>query len=216
MSRFLLARQCLSLKALRPFTARCAAANECRRKLSGAVLAKGGPRHRVLKALFAPALTCLALYGVNKAYYLLHLDDRKSPSARVFPSAVLSIIDDSMHSMESATRLVRTMHVMTSLLVGYKVRISALRFLSRFDDSLKSDEEINRRLARYHEKGAKRLLSMFIRNGGVYVKFGQEVAACVGVLPQVYCRTMSTLYNSVPSVPFRCEISFFESLNRGQ
>lgn len=49
-----------------------------------------------------------------------------------------------------------------------------------------------------HERAARRLLHLFQRNGGIYVKVGQHLAALEYILPSNYCQTLSILHNDAP------------------
>jgi len=66
-----------------------------------------------------------------------------------------------------------------------------------------------------HEKAAARILYCCQRNGGLYIKLGQGIAAMNHVLPPQYNRTFSVLYDKAPSVTYdRVEKIFMEDLGR--
>ena len=52
-----------------------------------------------------------------------------------------------------------------------------------------------------HARSARRLLALFQRNGGIYIKLGQHLSALDFILPDEYCRVMSTLQNEAPASP---------------
>lgn len=64
-----------------------------------------------------------------------------------------------------------------------------------------AEEDLRRlRAARsaVHRRAAERLLALFRRNGGVYIKLGQHMSALEHVLPVEYSATMSVLHNQAP------------------
>lgn len=48
-----------------------------------------------------------------------------------------------------------------------------------------------------HERNAKRLLNLFKKQGGIYVKAGQHMSSLTYVLPPQYCYVMRELHNKV-------------------
>mgnify|MGYP003684678313 CR=1 FL=1 len=56
------------------------------------------------------------------------------------------------------------------------------------------DEARASALAAAHERGAARLLSLCLANGGIYVKLGQHIAQLDYVVPKAYTRTLSRLF----------------------
>ncbi|KAJ3134789.1 hypothetical protein HDU90_004819 [Geranomyces variabilis] len=52
-----------------------------------------------------------------------------------------------------------------------------------------------------HERVAARILDVCRRNGGLYIKFGQQLAA-VPVLPPSYHKTFKVLFDDAPAVPY--------------
>ncbi|KAI9096656.1 ABC1 family-domain-containing protein [Phlyctochytrium arcticum] len=52
-----------------------------------------------------------------------------------------------------------------------------------------------------HERVAKRILDVCKENGGLYIKFGQQIAA-VPVLPPGYAKTFRVLFDDAPAVPY--------------
>eukprot|EP01114_Cavostelium_apophysatum_P023922 TRINITY_DN9179_c0_g1_i1.p1 TRINITY_DN9179_c0_g1~~TRINITY_DN9179_c0_g1_i1.p1 ORF type:complete len:530 (+),score=121.43 TRINITY_DN9179_c0_g1_i1:142-1731(+) len=66
-----------------------------------------------------------------------------------------------------------------------------------------------------HEKAAHRILDCCQRNGGLYIKMGQGIAAMNHVLPPQYNKTFSVLYDKAPSVDYnRVEKIFYEDLGK--
>jgi aarF domain-containing kinase len=52
-----------------------------------------------------------------------------------------------------------------------------------------------------HLRNAERLLRLFERNGGVYLKAGQYMAAMAHVLPAAYVETMRVCQDNCPTMP---------------
>ncbi|ORZ07137.1 ABC1 family-domain-containing protein [Absidia repens] len=52
-----------------------------------------------------------------------------------------------------------------------------------------------------HERVANRIFDVFERNGGLYIKMGQVIAAQSAVLPAAYQRRARTLLDAAPAVP---------------
>ncbi|TPX62784.1 hypothetical protein SpCBS45565_g06924 [Spizellomyces sp. 'palustris'] len=57
------------------------------------------------------------------------------------------------------------------------------------------------RIAALHERVAKRILNVCKENGGLYIKFGQQIAS-VPVLPHEYAKTFRVLFDDAPAVPY--------------
>ncbi|KAJ3035918.1 hypothetical protein HDV00_003319 [Rhizophlyctis rosea] len=65
-----------------------------------------------------------------------------------------------------------------------------------------------------HERTAKRILDVCQKNGGLYIKFGQQIAS-VPVLPAPYARTFKVLYDNAPAVPYtEVEQIFLQEFNK--
>ncbi|KAI9145731.1 ABC1 family-domain-containing protein [Paraphysoderma sedebokerense] len=70
-----------------------------------------------------------------------------------------------------------------------------------------SEEEYLKVKSECHTRSAKRLLSTFMKNGGVYVKLGQHIAALAYLLPLEYVETMKVLQD-------RCDPTATEDLEK--
>lgn len=53
-----------------------------------------------------------------------------------------------------------------------------------------------------HTRNAKRLLSLFKRLGGVFIKLGQHLSSLEYIIPKEYCLIMSELHSSAPQSSF--------------
>lgn len=53
-----------------------------------------------------------------------------------------------------------------------------------------------------HQRSAERLLRLFKKQGGVYVKAGQHMSSLYYLLPREYCATLSELHNRASAKPF--------------
>jgi aarF domain-containing kinase len=69
------------------------------------------------------------------------------------------------------------------------------------DDECQAEElsERRRQRAEVHGRAAERLLRLFRRNGGIYIKLGQHMAALEHILPLEYSATMAVLHNRAPA-----------------
>lgn len=68
------------------------------------------------------------------------------------------------------------------------------------DDEITNEELEERIMARkkVHRGAAEKLLTLFRRNGGIYIKLGQHMAALEHILPLEYSNTMVVLQNEAP------------------
>jgi len=64
--------------------------------------------------------------------------------------------------------------------------------------SLPEKEELRSRKAGVHHRSAERLLKLFKRNGGIYIKLGQHMSALEHILPMEYSSTMTVLQDQAP------------------
>eukprot|EP01116_Phalansterium_solitarium_P001970 TRINITY_DN1182_c0_g2_i1.p1 TRINITY_DN1182_c0_g2~~TRINITY_DN1182_c0_g2_i1.p1 ORF type:complete len:529 (-),score=159.02 TRINITY_DN1182_c0_g2_i1:168-1754(-) len=85
---------------------------------------------------------------------------------------------------ERVTRNLRSIVCAAQTLIDYKF----------FYDPEKLDEQ--------HLRVAKRILNVCLQNDGLYIKFGQGIAAMNHVLPPQWNRTFAVLQDGAPSVPF--------------
>jgi len=90
------------------------------------------------------------------------------------------LITNDGNGISGFARLSRSVAVASQVAADYK--------LNRYRDG---DPEVLRNLA--HERGARRLLELCEKNGGLYIKFGQHLAQLEHVIPGQYCRTLSSL-----------------------
>uniref|UniRef100_A0A6B2L263 ABC1 atypical kinase-like domain-containing protein n=1 Tax=Arcella intermedia TaxID=1963864 RepID=A0A6B2L263_9EUKA len=80
-----------------------------------------------------------------------------------------------------------------------------------------TNEQLNIEMVnQVHDRIAPQLLRLVEDLGGLYIKFGQEVAAMRGIVPDQYCDTMAVLQDNVPSISFE-EVSklFKEDFGQG-
>ena len=61
-----------------------------------------------------------------------------------------------------------------------------------------TDEDMNR----LHQRSALRLLGLFEHNKGIFIKFGQHLAALDYLLPEEYTTVMQRLQNHAPTCEF--------------
>jgi aarF domain-containing kinase len=100
------------------------------------------------------------------------------------------------------TRISRTAGSVALLAMDYKYTLTPYWKLVQ-GRRLLEDEEVRYEQikSQLHERSAKRLLKLFQKNGGVYIKLGQHLAALDFILPPEYCSILSTLHSQAPASP---------------
>lgn len=61
-----------------------------------------------------------------------------------------------------------------------------------------------------HQRSAERLLRLFQKNGGVYIKAGQHIASMYLLLPSEYTTTMRVLQDAAPTREYSEIVHMFE------
>jgi hypothetical protein len=75
----------------------------------------------------------------------------------------------------------------------------------------KTEERRKVALQEAHDRNAKRLLSLFKKQGGIYVKAGQHMSSLTYVLPPQYCHVMRELHNKAAYQEYEAiELAFVE------
>lgn len=87
---------------------------------------------------------------------------------------------------KTSIRTVRTAETLFAILQYYK-------------KDFPKEEGEHERKSQVHEMAAQRLLKLFQKNGGIYIKLGQHLSALEYILPPEYCRTMNVLHNQAPT-----------------
>jgi aarF domain-containing kinase len=131
------------------------------------------PLRRVIKWMFLLGTGTFIMYKMHKHSNLSKIDD----------SYTLTLFKQHL---EGVRRFSYTFFVMIRVGIDYKLHYSD-------DLSSKSISEI-------HLRNADRLLAMFNKNGGIYVKIGQYLASLNNVLPREYTDTLSILQDKAPTV----------------
>lgn len=79
----------------------------------------------------------------------------------------------------------------------------------------KEGEEYNEILHKVHDRSAKKLLALFQYNKGIFIKFGQHLAALDYLLPDEYTSKMKVLQSSAPKLDFsKIENVFLEEYGK--
>lgn len=94
---------------------------------------------------------------------------------------------------ESLWRMMRSTAVVAHVIGDYAV---APYFFST------DEKESLRQWSELHRRNAKRCVQLAEKNGGLYIKAGQGIAAMNNVLPKEYCEEMRPLHDSVAKRPF--------------
>jgi len=85
--------------------------------------------------------------------------------------------------------------------LDYKLNYPFENRLEKEYDDLTEDEliQVQEKRASVHQRAADRVLGLFQRNGGIYIKLGQHMAALEHILPLEYSKTLSILQNQAPT-----------------
>ncbi|KAI9150922.1 hypothetical protein H9P43_009537 [Blastocladiella emersonii ATCC 22665] len=101
---------------------------------------------------------------------------------------------DPMFLARAAVRSLRTVVTGVSIVADYKWTLR--------DGPVDGDEAAYRALkSEVHLRSAQRILAAAEKNGGVYVKLGQHIAAMEYLLPTEYVQTMRVLQDQCPPTP---------------
>jgi aarF domain-containing kinase len=96
--------------------------------------------------------------------------------------------------LRAGARIARSIAAVSLIAADYKLNYGA---------GTELDTASNKRV---HERAANRLLWLFQRNGGIYIKLGQHLGTLDFILPTEYTRTLSVLFNRAPtSTPAQVE-----------
>jgi aarF domain-containing kinase len=83
-----------------------------------------------------------------------------------------------------ATRFLRTTVIVAIIAADYKYSLWRVH---------ESDKKVV--LKQLHQRSANRLLKLFKKQGGIYVKAGQHLSSLYYILPPEYCNTLRELHN---------------------
>jgi aarF domain-containing kinase len=106
---------------------------------------------------------------------------RKARQAALFATGAFVAYDTAFEDAR-VMRNARMIHAALLTLVDYKYYFSA-----------ENASEV-------HQRVADRLLHVFRKNGGLYVKFGQGIASMNHVLPPEFRKTLAVLQDQAPVV----------------
>mmetsp|Transcript_20453 Transcript_20453/g.28681 ORF Transcript_20453/g.28681 Transcript_20453/m.28681 type:complete len:552 (-) Transcript_20453:33-1688(-) len=114
-------------------------------------------------------------------------------------TAAGAILYDKVFLEDAFTRNFRALTAAAQTVIDYKIR---------FDP----DPD---KVAEMHTRVANRILRVCQKNGGLYIKLGQGIAAMNHVLPPQYNEVLSLLYDRAPSVPYsRVEKIFMQDFGK--
>lgn len=109
--------------------------------------------------------------------------------------------------LEGTGRFVRC--IATVCLIGFQYFLvwssySPLNlYYSLLEPEMVSDEKLLReRKDRVHQYGADKMLELFRRQKGLYIKIGQQVASMAGFIPDQYVDTLKVMRNQAPTITF--------------
>lgn len=83
--------------------------------------------------------------------------------------------------------------------IFFQCGIIALDYKYTLRGEVEDDSELRKIV---HKRSAERLLRLFEKNGGVYIKLGQYLASLVTILPKEYTETMKVLQDRAPWVSY--------------
>jgi aarF domain-containing kinase len=103
-----------------------------------------------------------------------------------FSLAAVSVLgsNSDWDSVSEYSRHFRAMSTMSRIILDYKIT-----------QRQQNDPNYRLLLNECHSRSANRLLDLFRRNGGVYVKLGQHMSSLVYLIPAEYTQTLSVLQN---------------------
>lgn len=99
------------------------------------------------------------------------------------------------------SRSTRTAWTLMKCTVDYKRNYPFEEDQEKKDDEISEVDLLERKEKRsiVHRRAADRILKLFQKNGGIYIKLGQHIAALEHILPLEYSMTMSVLQNQAPT-----------------
>eukprot|EP01111_Echinosteliopsis_oligospora_P018502 TRINITY_DN8526_c0_g1_i1.p1 TRINITY_DN8526_c0_g1~~TRINITY_DN8526_c0_g1_i1.p1 ORF type:complete len:364 (-),score=60.59 TRINITY_DN8526_c0_g1_i1:157-1248(-) len=104
------------------------------------------------------------------------------------------IIAGSLGAIYAADYLFNASSLERTLRTGYNGVVIAVDYKLNFKPG--ADFE------KLHARTAQRMLNVCLKNGGLYIKFGQQIASMNHVLPVQYQRTFKVLYDDAPVVDY--------------
>jgi hypothetical protein len=140
--------------------------------------------------------TCLGLFATHQ--YLSHSDALHNTTHPLYP-----YIKDWLIPMEQVLQgSIRFMSVFkTCVKVG-----SVFKYYEYYEpEEWNNNEELRSRI---HREAAQEFLKLFVKNGGIYIKFGQYMSTMNNMLPKEWTDTLTVLQDHAPWV----DISQVESL----
>ena len=128
-----------------------------------------------------PRLVTLTLTSIPPAsFYLLTSDRQKELTSSVLRQAPDIVAGGGF------LRFCKCLRIGIQISLDYKWNLRNL-----------TEEESDQILAEIHQRSAERILDGCLRNGGLYVKFGQGLVSMNHVLPKEYLETLRPLQDKV-------------------
>eukprot|EP01130_Rhizamoeba_saxonica_P002281 TRINITY_DN12119_c0_g1_i1.p1 TRINITY_DN12119_c0_g1~~TRINITY_DN12119_c0_g1_i1.p1 ORF type:complete len:652 (+),score=104.88 TRINITY_DN12119_c0_g1_i1:142-1956(+) len=132
------------------------------------------------------------MYISVKLYHLLEIGNPFSSTSKMMNKDVKLFITRLVQFFEAEYRMSKTTYVLVKIYAKIKYHMRKLGETSAFSPLLEH----------VHRENAEDILKLCKENGGLYIKFGQEVASMQGLIPKVYITTMSILLDHVPSISY--------------
>jgi hypothetical protein len=105
------------------------------------------------------------------------------------------------HVVEQSYRSLVSIYTVAQISVDYKWTLYNMPDLAGISPEDELFEELKQQreeiIAQVHERSAKRLLWVCLRNGGIFTKAGQHIASMNHVLPDQYTKILSVLQDQV-------------------
>jgi aarF domain-containing kinase len=140
-------------------------------------------RTKLQKVALATTALGFSTFAVVKTYHALELEDPTLHHNKIYyENFVVPVVTPFVQFIDGITRFLQTAYV--GGLVGFDY----------YWHSDATEEE----LQQLHVKNAARLLALAEKHGGLYIKFGQQLVAARGFLPDVYCDAMQVLQDKAP------------------
>lgn len=117
---------------------------------------------------------------------------------------------------EGTIRFSRAMFYMSKLAQRYMT----LQYLYPTKYDINGDEiadpDVDEKWIIAHHKGANDILTLCIKNGGIFIKFGQYISTMHYIIPEIYCETLDVLKDRAPPISIESvSKSIYEELGGG-
>jgi aarF domain-containing kinase len=148
-------------------------------------------RNILQKGLLATTAVGISAYALVNTYDALQLDDPVIHKDKFYyQNLVVPYVTPAVQLINGYTRFIRTLGV------GYVIGMDY--FIDYYRATTTNEQEMQDRKHALHERNAQRILRLFEKQGGFFVKMGQQFVTLRGFLPDEYPDTLQVLQDRVP------------------